>query len=120
MMDYQTANAQLRGRDRRKIANNTFLVRRSSNAIALRLHATDVLTFHEDGRVVYDSGGWLTVTTKARMNAYGPLAVWSKRRVWHIADRLYHDGVTVYVGGSFYPPNTFVDTPEPQQFSLAF
>lgn len=86
-MNYTEANDLLTGRYkvRKKIANNTYLERRAlpSRPIAVRLHDTDILTFYPDGSTVYDSGGWLTVTTKARMNEYGPLFIWSERGIWY-------------------------------------
>jgi hypothetical protein len=73
-MNYQQAAAQLIGRcrDRRKLANNTHLVRRDTDEIAVRLHATDVLTFFADGRIRVNTGGYHTVTTVDRINAFLP------------------------------------------------
>lgn len=68
----------------RKLCNNTVAIRRGDD-IAVQLHATDVLTFHGDRETVtYESDGWHTVTTKARMNDYGPSGwnVWSNRGAW--------------------------------------
>lgn len=45
------------------------------NAIAVRLHRTDILTYFADGRVRLNLGGWNTVTTRQRMNAWGPSGV---------------------------------------------
>ena len=71
---YAELDAKLTGRcsQSRKVANNTYLERRPEGDIAVRLHATDVVTFHADGTATLDSGGWLTVTTKARINDYLP------------------------------------------------
>lgn len=71
-MTYLHAADRLGNRQSRKLGNNTYLKRRSDTAIAVMLHATDVLTFNADGSTVLDSGGWQTVTTKARINEYGP------------------------------------------------
>ena len=38
-------------------------------AIGLVLHATTVVTYHLDGTISINSGGWRTVTTKARINS---------------------------------------------------
>ncbi len=66
---YAEADSKLQGRcaQRRKIANNTYLERRGED-IALRLHQTDVVTFHTDGTATFDTGGWFSMTTKSRMN----------------------------------------------------
>jgi hypothetical protein len=37
--------------------------------IVVRYHSTDVATFHPNGDVTVDTGGWSTVTTFARLNA---------------------------------------------------
>lgn len=39
-------------------------------AIAVQLHATDVVTFFLDGRIEVNTGGWDTVTTRDRINCY--------------------------------------------------
>lgn len=79
-MDYLTASLKLTGRckDQRKLCNNTYLIRRSDEEIAVRLHATDVVTFHADGSIDIGTGGWNTVTTKDRINAYCAIRVWSE------------------------------------------
>ena len=88
--DYASAAAYLGPKEDRPLENNTRLVRRGTN-IAVRLWATDVVTYHPDGSVTLDSGGWLTVTTKARINAYLPFSgkpfginVWSDRGRWFV------------------------------------
>lgn len=40
-------------------------------AFAVRLHNTRVVTFYPDGRIMLDSGGWQTPTTRDRMNRCG-------------------------------------------------
>lgn len=73
-MNYQEADAKLQGRcyQSRKLANNTYLKRRTwgKTAIAAQLHSTDVITFYEDGRIEVSTGGWDTVTTRDRINNY--------------------------------------------------
>ena len=108
-MDYKQLDALLTGRckQRRKLANNTYAERRFDGyangcGVAIKLHDTDVLTFYADGRVRYDSGGWKTVTTKERMNAYGPALVFTEKGRWYIRTKndvgcvyVYEDGLTV-------------------------
>lgn len=85
-MKYEEANNQLTGRNQngRKLANNTYLERRGDN-IALRLHSTDIITFQPDGIVLVTTGGWKTVTTKARLNEYLPhgFGISQKGGVWY-------------------------------------
>ena len=86
-MTYAEAAKLLTGRcsKSRKLANNTYLERINSDTIAVRLHDTDVVTFHSDGRTVLNTGGWRTVTTKERMNRFSPFAVWTRNGVWYVA-----------------------------------
>ena len=81
-MNYQEADQKLRGRcySTRKLANNTYLKRRdwgSTKAIAVQLHSTDIITFHEDGKVEVNTGGWDTITTRDRINRY-------LNKPWHV------------------------------------
>jgi hypothetical protein len=95
-MTYATADATLGSRDRRKVANNTYLERRDEQTIALRLHATDVVTFRP-GTITLDSGGWRTVTTKNRINY--ALPVYSDKGTWYVGGYPDHDNRVVYVDG---------------------
>ncbi len=102
---YAQVAEQLTGRcaARRKIDNNTYLERRGDDAIAVKLHATDIVTFHRDGRVTINSGGWQTVTTKDRLNNYSPLRVYADKGVWYVSDGektvVYEDGLTTDTEG---------------------
>lgn len=109
---FERLDAELVGRcaASRKLGNNTYAERRSDGGIAVKLHATDVVTHYPDGRAVYATGGWRTVTTKERMNSFGlpGVQVWSDRGAWFIGETGYPkddkafvpfaDGVTVRVG----------------------
>lgn len=77
---YEWASEQLTGRckDRRKLCNNTYLLRRDKDTIAVRLHETDIVTFFADGDIDIYTGGWNTVTTKDRINGYSPVRVYSE------------------------------------------
>jgi hypothetical protein len=77
-----------RSKTDRPLANNTRLVKRGENSIAVILHGTDVVTFHHDGRITLTTGGWNTVTTKDRINTYSPARVGSVKGELFI----YHDG----------------------------
>lgn len=86
MMTYQQLDSQLQGRckTRRKLENNTYAIRHD-DSISIRLHETDILTFHPNGRVNVTTGGWKTVTTKARLNEYLPhgLSLTQERGIWY-------------------------------------
>jgi hypothetical protein len=84
---YRDLDEWLGSRDAKKLAHNTTAERRplpDGDAIAVRLHSTDVVTFHADNTITLNSGGWRTVTTKDRINAVlpAPLKVYSSDGVW--------------------------------------
>lgn len=71
--DFASAEEYLSGGRRktdRPIENNTRVVRLDDDRIGVRLHNTDVVTFHRNGTTELTTGGWLTVTTKDRINRY--------------------------------------------------
>ena len=84
-----------------EVANNTRVIDHGES-IAVRLHETDVITFHSDGRIVLNSGGWRTVTTKQRINSY--LDGWwlyQEKGEWYLTDSwdskgfVFADGLTI-------------------------
>lgn len=72
-------------RNSRKLQNNTQLVRIASDAYAVQLHATNVVTIHNDGTYSVNSGGWETVTTSDRINTYSPARVMMRMGTFWIA-----------------------------------
>lgn len=114
-MTYLEAKEILGNRDHKKVANNTYLVRRGPDTIGLRLHNTDVLTFTPTS-VTYNTGGWRTVTTKARFNRFGaPGRVFSEDRVWYTrfngVTAEYFDGFTYRDDDPANPPESSPMTP---------
>lgn len=101
-MNYRNADLQLTGRnkDRRKLANNTYLERRGKD-IAIRLHNTDILTYSSDGTVTVDVGNWLTVTTKHRLNEYlEGYSIQQERGTWYVSKGqervgVFHNGMQI-------------------------
>ena len=108
-----------------KLANNTYLVWSDREPgtdpkwFAVRLHDTNIVTYHWDGRIVLDSGGWDTVTTKRRMNDYTPprWSFYQKAYLWFLVDHEkgwenaptvhYEDGMILAPDGSVNPPGDF-------------
>jgi len=74
MRNYQEASEVLGNRDSRRLKYATLLVRRGKD-IAVKFHSTDIVTYHEDGSITLDSGGWLTRTTRNRMNEFTPFSI---------------------------------------------
>lgn len=90
----------------RPVARNTRLYRRGED-YAIQLHETDVVTFHPNGKVTLNSGGWRTVTTKDRINSFSPARLFAENGLWYlggIEDRwakmaMFEDGMVIGENG---------------------
>lgn len=98
------------GRDKqsRTIANNT-KVRKIENGVAIRLHDTDIVTITDSGLITLNSGGWLSVTTKERLNRYTNARISQRLGIWYISDKagndsLFYDGMTISADGYSLKP----------------
>lgn len=107
MKSYQEALEKLGKRETRKLENNTYLQRRGDNLVVM-LHSTDVVTYQADGRVILDSGGWRTPTTKDRINTYAPINLWQDKGQWFIGPNwnrvntaIFQDGMIINPDGTF-------------------
>lgn len=103
--DYASALSMSQSR-RRKLANNTYL-EVNEDSFGVRLHDTQIIQWYEDGRIILNTDGWTTVTTKDRMNrALSPdWNVYSDRGVWYVArsgtaTHPYSDGMTLFPDGT--------------------
>lgn len=86
-MSFGHAESILGSRDSKKVANNTFLVRVDKNTIVVRHMQTDVVTINRDGTYILNNGGWQTLTSKDRINTYGPVSVAQKKGNWFVFDK---------------------------------
>ncbi len=68
---------------KRKLDNNTYLVVRDDGGFGIRLHETEVVIHYSD-KIVLNSGGHKTVTTKDRMNRYTPFNIYQKNHKWFL------------------------------------
>jgi hypothetical protein len=109
-MNYESANNMLQGRcsQSRKLGNNTYLLR-GNDEIAVKLHATHVLTFYKNGSIRIATGGWNTPTTKGRINEYipAPWSVGSHSKLYGDCTVLYksHEAVAVIDTAITIPAN---------------
>ena len=105
-MNYKEAREMLDtkcgDKNSKKVANNTYLKRYDDGTIALRLHKTDIIQYKPNGSILLHSGGWKTVTTKARMNEFLPrqYGIMQEKGVWYVhltsefnKDLVYKDGI---------------------------
>lgn len=81
---FREADKRLGKRESLKIAWYTWLERRPDGSIAVRYHATDVVTYLPNGSFRLESGGWRTSTTKVRMQEYAPVSLYSERGIWYL------------------------------------
>lgn len=80
------------------VQRNTFQFTRDG-ATVIRLHHTDIVTLFASGVARYDSGGWRTMTTKDRINAYGPFKLVAVKGVWSVQNTpAFEAAVTAEVG----------------------
>lgn len=110
MLTFQSAmDLIFRSRNgRKKLANNTYL-HEVHGGIAVQLHDTDVVTIWPDNTYTLNSGGWQTVTTKARINDFSPARLGQDKGVWYLfvgkglgwsKERVpFHDGIIVNANG---------------------
>jgi hypothetical protein len=68
--------------------NNTYAVD-VGDYVSILLHQTAVIRFYPDGRIVLNTGGWQTVTTKDRLNRCLPYP-------WHVASDARKGGWGLY------------------------
>jgi hypothetical protein len=78
---------------RPKIKGNTWLERLDLTSIALVFHTTMILILHQDGSYTYNTEGHRTVTTKSRLNEYGPLSISQMQYQWYAGSMIYQDGM---------------------------
>ena len=86
---------------KRKLSNNTYLVVRDDGGYGVKLHDTEVVIHYKD-KIVLNSGGWRTVTTKERMNSFSPFCVYQKDYQWFVDGKPFKDHMTLQSNGNGY------------------
>lgn len=88
----------LQGRYSKKLDHNTYLIRRG-DAIAIRLHETDIITYTPQSLCILHSGGWNTPTTRDRISAYAPVRMGIRKGTPFITfngkEYQFFDGITL-------------------------
>jgi hypothetical protein len=85
--------------EKRLSGRSTTLYKVDDYTFAVRYHNTDVVLIHDDGSYTLNSGGYHTVTTKARMSEYAPNAPSQMKFVWYICGQEFKDGVRIDSAG---------------------
>ena len=83
---FADASRVLNGKCEVKIGNNTTLGYRGAGTIAACLHGTDIVTYHSDGRIIVNTGGYHSATTKHRINGLTNVGVYQKGFNWYLSD----------------------------------
>jgi hypothetical protein len=104
----------------RKIKHKTYATRGcdqdGSEYVAIRYHRTEVVRFYADGRTRFDSGGWLTPTTKDRMNLADNYRIWQEKGYWFVSrDRANAPTHRFSDGMTFTQRGRLMNGPEPGQ-----
>lgn len=105
MLTFDKCTEILGNRTSKKLENNTYLVPLRGEfpnvtEFGIRLHNTYVVRITADGYTLA-TGGYQTVTTKDRLNKYGPVMIWQRGYVWYWAPRpmLNGDAAKVFQDG---------------------
>lgn len=97
-----------------KVAPNTYIEEQADcdgPAYLLKLHGNTIIIFRRNGSVTYYARGYRTVTTKERLNSFGPVSVYQSKREWFAGDEPFRDGMEV---GS----PVFADTVEVLEYAM--
>ena len=101
----------LKGKESRKIGNNTFVERISDFEIGVRYHRTMIVKMDPTGVLTISTGGWETVTTKDRLNQFlrcRGVSIFQKKGNWYINGTNetlpYQDGMQVLSDGHVSAP----------------
>jgi len=130
---YKALDALLTRNDKRipsrKIANHTYAQRRAvgpygRETIAIRYHETDVVTYDSVGCIALNTGGWLTLSTKERINRFTPrcVQVHSQSGRWYVTTMPRGEGTINTSPDYGYGVVPFADgiVLEPYQSQLGF
>lgn len=93
----QFSREQIKSCQAHIVARNTFKRIEPNGDVVIRLHSTDIVTTKPDGKIVLNSGGWKSVTTKARINCYLPegYRLYQEKGSWYVNGVPFVDGMTL-------------------------
>ena len=111
----------------RKLCHNTYAERLhvapighyvdKPKPIAVRYHNTYIATFHHDGTLVLNTGGWHTSTTKTRLNHLLPdrLAIHQQDYEWYLTLRVVSNEWKVWAN-THHDPDAWLYEPAKYDF----
>jgi hypothetical protein len=92
----------LKGRNgRKKLDNNTYLYKQGLDFV-VKFHNNQIMKIMSSGDITVSNCGWLTPTTKSRLNDYTDLKIYQRRGVW------YYDNAMLFVNGMIIQPKSSI------------
>jgi hypothetical protein len=77
-------------------SGNTVEITLNDGTEIIRYHHTNVITKHPNGNYTLNSGGYKTMTTKARINEHVPINLYQEKGLWYFdGKKSFYDGVVV-------------------------
>jgi len=98
MLTYVEAKRLLAKRPIRKLARNTYL-RAEGEDVVVKFWDTDIITIDKEGIYTLNTSGYRTLTTKDRLNEFGPARVSQEKGIWYIRDAVFADGIKLSADG---------------------
>ena len=105
MLTYEEARKLLAKRPTKKLARNTYLREEYGNMV-VKFWDTDIVAIDPQDTYTLHTGGYLTVTTKDRLNSLTPARIHADKGLWYIYEgrnwdnrKLFAEGVRIDTSG---------------------
>ena len=105
MLNYESAQRMLGTRPTKKLARNTYL-REDDGRMVVKFWDTDIIIIDSQDVYTLHTGGYLTVTTKDRLNSLTPARIHADKGLWYIYEgrgwdnrKLFAEGVRIDAHG---------------------
>jgi hypothetical protein len=99
MLTFDDCKIILGKRSKKKLRLNTTLSQKDDNTYVVCFYNTDIVEIRDDGTYTLNHGGWMTVTTKARINEYSPGYISQKNGVWYLNSLPFKNGCCINLTG---------------------
>lgn len=93
---------------RKKLCHKTEVYRVYRNAIVIYYQASPIVSIYNDGKLILNSCGWLSQTTKKRINQLTPtnFQVYQQDFIWYCTDasgdtKEFYEGILINKEGYF-------------------
>lgn len=88
LLTYFKCQSMIGKKNKKKLCYKTYLYYyKEEDVFAVRHHNTDILTINRNDWFTYNNGGWYSVTTKSRLNDYGPIRIYQSDFIWYVYSR---------------------------------